>query len=291
MITRELQSFGAEVQADVTKKTTHVVVSNTRARTQKVRKALKIPHIKVVSYGWLQHCYKEWKRVDEIDYLIENHSPAPLDPNYSAADTDDEVDGEKDDPNPRPTGHYGDVDDMPGSQESLQTESDYDNEEDGDVANSPVEGLGAADWDSMDNELAEFMESDSEMDGSEDGGDEGEGTGSPPKRKSDDISQDEDKENGGDAEDMNTMSQLAKRQRRVHKRSTNLKHSKNVGEDIDSGLPTPDVTGGEENDDQGMRGGGAQQSDNEGNDSIADDDLENMMFAELQNDEDTDEIS
>lgn len=289
MITRELLSFGAEVQDDVKKSTTHVVVSNSRARTQKVRKALKIPHIKVVSYGWLSQSYKEWKRADESEYLLENHSPAPIDPNYSAPDSDAE--GESD-------SRLGEEADVPTGS---QPESDYDYEEDidgilPDEANSPVDGLKTFNWGEVDDELNDFLGSDadddSEMDG-EDGDEDGEGstTNTPKKRKSDNISKEESEgDNNSDPDDLNAMSKVAKKQRKARTRSSGLKTVKNAGEEMESGLPTPEVTGGEEGEGGYEEEGGAQGPD-EGGDSAdegdGDHDLENMleneMFAELAN--------
>lgn len=301
MITRELQSFGAEVQGDVNKRTTHVVVSNLRARTQKVRAALKIPHIKVVSYGWLQQSYKAWKRANENDYLIENHSPAPLDPNYSNADSDDESDGGV-------ISRGGGDDEPSGSQETVRTESEYDYDEDidgilPDEANSPIDDLKTFNWGEVDDELAEFMGSDadddSEMDGGSEDGDESmddaDSTSSTNrKRKSAHISSDPaEQENSDKLDDMNAMSKTAKKQRRARIRSSGLKTVKNIDEDMESGLPTPEVTGGEEGDagDGGTLGEEGNEDESFGNDE--DDDLENMleneMFAELAN-EDTEDI-
>lgn len=297
MMARELQSFGAEVQADVDKKTTHVVVSNLRARTQKVRKALGIPHIKVVGYGWLQQSYKEWKRANEADYVIENYLPAPLERSYNLDDSDEEDDG---DINAR---GGGDANEPSGSQETSRTDSEYDYDEDidgilPDDAHSPIEDLKTFNWGEADDELADFLGSDadddSEMDGESEDGDESmddvDSTERSKKRKSGDISSDtEDKENSSDAEDMNAMSKTAKKQRRARIRSSGLKSVKYADE---SGLPTPDVTGGEDGDADVYGGEGGTQENGSIGTGIGgldsqDDDLENMleneMFAELMN--------
>jgi RNA polymerase II subunit A C-terminal domain phosphatase len=66
----QLQSFGARVQTRPNRQVTHLVVSNDRPRTQKVRQAAKIPSIKIVSQQWLAECLSRWERVDETPYLV-----------------------------------------------------------------------------------------------------------------------------------------------------------------------------------------------------------------------------
>lgn len=299
MFSRELQTYGAELHMDVNKRTTHVVCSNIRARTIKVRKALKMPHIKVVDYGWLQRSYKEWKKADETDFLIEKHASVPPYPGYNAdLDADSDVL-----PGAEQEGNTENGEEPSGSQASSRSESEYDYEEDvdgilPDEANSPVDGLKKFDWAKLDDELAEFMGSDADDDDSEveasgDDGDEStddsEELSSAKKRKSGDISGEaDDKENHSDGDDMSAMSKVAKKQRRARTRTSGLKAVKTVGEDMESGLPTPEVTGGEEGDGEGHADADGDAADAAVLSEYEDDDdltnmLENEMFAELNN--------
>jgi RNA polymerase II subunit A-like phosphatase len=69
-IVQQAMSFGAQVQTKVTKKVTHVVVSASRTRTQKVRQAAKYSHIKIVNQQWLVNCMSKWDREDETPFLV-----------------------------------------------------------------------------------------------------------------------------------------------------------------------------------------------------------------------------
>jgi len=66
---RWAQSFGAIINMDVHKNTTHVIASKTR-RTAKVQVAARNPAIKIVTTNWLFDCVSQWRRLPEQPYLI-----------------------------------------------------------------------------------------------------------------------------------------------------------------------------------------------------------------------------
>jgi len=66
---RWAQSFGAIINMDVHKNTTHVIASKAR-RTAKVQVAARNPAIKIVTTNWLFDCVSQWKRLPEEPYLI-----------------------------------------------------------------------------------------------------------------------------------------------------------------------------------------------------------------------------
>ncbi|KAI1400965.1 hypothetical protein F4819DRAFT_343445 [Hypoxylon fuscum] len=69
----QAEAFGAEICARVSSDITHLVISSSRPRTQKVRQAARMPHIKIVNQNWLFDSIVQWQKVDETPYLIEVH--------------------------------------------------------------------------------------------------------------------------------------------------------------------------------------------------------------------------
>ena len=66
----QAQSFGAQVLNVVSKRVTHLVVSTSTPRTNKVQQAAKIPSIKIVNQSWLTDCLSQWRRLDESPYYL-----------------------------------------------------------------------------------------------------------------------------------------------------------------------------------------------------------------------------
>ncbi|KAJ6780365.1 hypothetical protein PWT90_03573 [Aphanocladium album] len=66
----QAQSFGAQVLNVVSKRVTHLVVSTSTPRTNKVQQAAKIPSIKIVNQNWLTDCLSQWRRLDERPYYL-----------------------------------------------------------------------------------------------------------------------------------------------------------------------------------------------------------------------------
>lgn len=66
----QAQSFGAQVLNVVSKRVTHLVVSTSTPRTNKVQQAAKIASIKIVNQNWLTDCLSQWRRLDERPYYL-----------------------------------------------------------------------------------------------------------------------------------------------------------------------------------------------------------------------------
>lgn len=137
---------------------------------------------------------------------------------------------------------------------------------------SPIDDLKSFDWGTADDELAEFMGSDSEYDSDTSLASDASGTGrSSRKRKLDEATDDDDSEE---------ESSLAKKQRIANARTTGLKTVKTPNSTrSESSLPTPAVTG-DENDEEAdnVAVGGAEMDFDE-------DDLEADLEAEFAREE------
>ncbi|KAL2751854.1 hypothetical protein ACRALDRAFT_2114708 [Sodiomyces alcalophilus JCM 7366] len=219
----QAMSFGAEIQSRVTKNVTHVVVAPSRTGTQKVRQALRIPSIKIVNQNWLTDSLSQWKHLDEIPYLV--HVP-----------THDRRRNGNDD---------GDDDD--------DFAPDF-------SAGSPIDNLKSFDWGGIDDEMREFLGSD--VDDSEDSdGDGGSSRGTADESEDGTSDEDGSQKSGsgatkrktahhdGDEDSEGDGSVLAKRQRVAKDRGASRLSSVQVpqaGESTSSSLPTPQVTGDED---------------------------------------------
>ncbi|KAK2039474.1 FCP1-like phosphatase [Colletotrichum somersetense] len=312
----QAMSFGAQISTKVSKKVTHLVISTSRPRTQKVRQAAKIPSIKIVSQNWLTDCLSQWQHVDETPYLVEVH---PADRRHHAAyettdadtvsDADGDDDGEDDGGLSRPhltiideTGEHRILEDDDDDDASDEDDGDQDGDEDNlmpdfeDGQTSPIDDLKTFDWEGVDDEMKEFLGSDDDDDDdsldadaeSRDGGDTEVGdeppssqdsangvtsSGGGTKRKAmdDDTASDE----GGSA--------LSKKQRVAKSRGasklSSVRTPNNAEDNESSSLPTPQVTGDEEDvslvPDSGAADGGG------GDDDFDEDDLEADLEAEL----------
>ncbi|KAI3319873.1 hypothetical protein HD806DRAFT_525185 [Xylariaceae sp. AK1471] len=236
------QDFGAEIRTRVSPDVTHLVISSSRPRTQKVRQAARIPSIKIVNQNWLADSLAQWRNLDVAPYLIEIHpadrsSQGTQDTSASLARPRITIDGE----------------------------------------GSPVDGINLTGWDDVDKELQEFMGSDAESD-LESTTDRSRDTDTEePKSKKRKLGEDGD----GDGFDSSAGSALAKKQRMARARTTALRNVKNAGDDDaeGSGLPTPMGTGDEEDvvGEVAVDGGGANDG---GDDDFAD--LEAELEAELE---------
>lgn len=245
----QIQSFGGEIRTKISKNVTHLVISSSRPRTQKVRQAARIPTIKIVNQDWLAASLAQWKQLDVEPYLVEVHpadrvNHTPVEPNSRESSrvgaplsTDlDEVDDEGDDGMDESGGEDGAEEDEDGEVQDvygvMPTEV-----VDGDT--SPVDDLKNMDWGELDAEFEEFMGSDA-------------GTDSDGQSEPDDSANTTNgrKRKAGDEDDTDEGSILAKKQKIARDRTTGLRHVKNVGEEggsrDGSGLPTPMVTGDEE---------------------------------------------
>ncbi|KAK5659133.1 hypothetical protein OQA88_1223 [Cercophora sp. LCS_1] len=264
-IGQQLVSFGAVIMPKVDRRVTHLVMNTVRPYTEKLKMAAQIPSIKIVNQGWLAACFSQWATVDETPYLYQvDMGKWPRDkiiaePEVSDADDTDGADK----PKPRrllkikaaPKLNIVNV-----SGESKELDEDSDDEDDGDDEDeellpddledgqvSPIDGLKSFNWGSVDEELAEFLGSSDEDD---DGDSEAVNTDDERisrKRKLEDESE------GGT--DSDTASKgTAKRLRRTKSvRGTSSLRNQYVSDvdgdgdgDGNSSLPTPQVTGDEE---------------------------------------------
>ena len=169
------ESFGAEIDLDVRKKTTHVVAR--RTGTAKVKQALKKKNVKVVKEAWLWRCFSEWRKVDETPYLLEPRQQQ--DSGKSKTDEDDFLKGwlsTSEDDSESNTTQNGDNDtdsERPGKKLKLDTDIPTDDDEivgdiDGDDADSKPDHspltLDNEERDEIDQELKDFLGSDADTD-------------------------------------------------------------------------------------------------------------------------------
>lgn len=162
-------SFGARIEENVGRSTTHVVAA--RNRTLKVRKAIKRGkgRIKVVNPQWLTDSINRWSKVDEGPYLLDTEGK-----NGSHED-DDDIISDSESPAASESGEETDSSSrlskptLTLKTQSSNTHIDTDDSDAEDVAlseldvdeASPVGGTNE-DWSGMNDELAEFLGSDAE---------------------------------------------------------------------------------------------------------------------------------
>ena len=163
------RSFGARIEENVGKATTHVVAA--RNRTLKVRKAIKRGKgsIKIVNPQWLTDSVNRWSKVDERPYLLDTEGK------NGPHEDDDDILSESESPAPSESGEETDTSSRPSKPtltlKTRSNEADFDTDESDveDVAlsrldvdeASPVGGTNE-DWSGMNDELAEFLGSDAE---------------------------------------------------------------------------------------------------------------------------------
>lgn len=293
----QAMSFGAQIQTKVSPKVTHLVISTSRPRTQKVRQAARISSIKIVSQNWLSDCLSQWHRLDETPYLVEVH---PADrrhiaaPGATDADMVSDVDGD-DQSKPHLT-----IIDETGEQRILEEDDDASDEDEGDAGQdggeenllpefedgqlSPIDGLKTFDWEGVDDEMKEFLGSDddsSDADTESRSGDTGSGDELPSSQQSSNsaggtkrkaVDDDNASDEGGSA--------LSKKQRVAKSRGASKLSSvrtPNADDNESSSLPTPQVTGDEE--DVSLVPDGGVNLDNGAD--FDEDDLEADLEAEL----------
>jgi len=233
------KSFGANVTENMTKRTTHVIASPHR-RTAKVRQAAKRRgKVHTVNQRWLLDSLSEWHRLSEEPYLIHsdineetekslvpNGSPFDDFEDVAALSSSDEEAANTEEEGDTPSGLILDTAvDGTETEEELKTHIPTMSRED----SSPNEET-AADWEGMNDELADFLGSDID-DGSES---EAESTKSDDtdepatpassakkrKRKDDNISTD-----GDDSDASLNGSRLQKRKRKALARTTSLQNT------------------------------------------------------------------
>lgn len=243
------RNFGARVERDISRKTTHLVAA--RNRTAKVRQAAKRGkgRIKVVSPAWLTDSIIRWRKLDEWPYLLnteeddcgsgkgglfeeddllseDESSLGSDDPDFVAADTDFLFDRKE---KPALTLEINETED----------ESDLEGVLPGylEDEHSPVGGTNE-DWNRMHDELAEFLGSDAED--SDAGGSIASMDSSASRRGKKRIHVSE----SGDEDATSAEPSPQKKARKAAARTTIITH--NSEDEGESGLPTPNITSGEE---------------------------------------------
>lgn len=269
-ITLWARSFGAKVEREVGKRTTHVVAA--RNRTAKVRQAIRRGKgkVKVVSPDWLMDCIARWERLEESSYLLnadENDSASVK----GGAGDDDEVlsesedlpsDNEIDDGlSPRNNHDQFRARQKPllsvAINDTQDEESDLEGVIPGDLEDdqSPVGGTNE-DWSAMNDELEEFLGSEAEDWDSE-------SSVSVESRDATVRGKKRAHEGSSDAEDASSGAKGRKRQAlgRVSSLSQIMVpgDAGNGGEA--TGLPTPDITAGEEAEGEGEGGDEGDEGD------------------------------
>ena len=214
------KSFGAQIEDNVNKRTTHVVAA--RNRTLKVRKALRRGkgRIKIVKTQWLMDSINGWDKKDEKSYLLDveegRSGPTSDDDILSesespASETGDEETDSSTSKKPlsRPKLHLRTSSNADDTDSESGLPSDLDIEDDG----SPIGGTNE-NWSAMNDELEDFLGSDA---GESD--DDGNSVASGDSFASSKLSVRgkkrgrEDTDSGGESEDGTGMKVKKKKQR------------------------------------------------------------------------------
>lgn len=151
------KSFGAKIEEEVTRKTTHLIAA--RNRTAKVRRALKRGKGKVMIVGpqWLVDSLAQWTKLDETNYLLDVEE-TETSQGTDRAQEEDEFLSESEDIG----SENEDVDELRArSKPALSIKVDDANLDDlvpGELEDqeSPLGGTHK-DWDDMNDELADFL--------------------------------------------------------------------------------------------------------------------------------------
>jgi len=248
----QAESFGTEIRTRIASDVTHLVISSSRPRTQKVQQAARIPSIKIVNQDWLADCIAQWKKLDERPYLIDVH---PSDRAATARASISSANGTTPPPIQPKLAAYQSGQQMFEDEQGEDADDDEDEEEDGDAGFDeddrvddqdlsdvmPAEledgekspgAIKKSTWADMSKELEDELGSeldDSDLESVDRGFDTDDD--SSKKRKHDDEADEE--------------SLLAKKQRLAKTRTTGLRNVHNAGEDDgeSNGLPTPGGTG------------------------------------------------
>lgn len=155
----QVLSYGADLRSRIDPDVTHLVISSSRPRTQKVRAAARIPTIKIVNQDWLQDSISRWEELDETPYLVELH-PADQGPRVTIAEAA-VVNGDE-----------GDEDESADEDEVIDPLAGHP---------SPIDDLKGFDFQEIDEELEEFLADASD---DESGGGETEAESDNESRKS-----------------------------------------------------------------------------------------------------------
>ncbi len=279
------KSFGAQVDEDIGRRTTHLIAA--RNRTAKVRQAAKRGKgkIKVVWPQWLMDSISQWEKLVELPYLI-NVDEGDTGSGKGGMAEDDEIlseseavasGTESDEDNPLTSERSGKA--KPSLSINVGEDEDSDIEglipDDLEDDKSPVGGT-EGDWKQMHDELAEFLGSDAEDSDNDSVASAESGRSSKSSRslsgRGKKRSRSEDGEEGEAG-----LPQSRKKQ--AVGRATSLSQTI-LPNSSDSSLPTPDITASEEGEkyDDGPEPIDAEEDDGEGDGWS---DLEDELSAEI----------
>lgn len=184
-IGQQVLSFGADLRTRIDPDVTHLVISSSRPRTQKVRQAARIPTIKIVNQNWLQDSISQWEELDEEPYIVDVH-PADRGTRIAipALPTAEEQEQQL---------KNGGV--LPAEEDLVDDSADDDEDEEGleigagggNVMRSPIDDLKTFDFEEVDQELAEFLADGSDDSDEEDNDDNETEDGDKESSKSDDT--------------------------------------------------------------------------------------------------------
>lgn len=243
------RNFGARVERDISRRATHLVAA--RNRTAKVRQAAKRGkgRIKVVSPAWLTDSIIRWRKLDEWPYLLntdeddsgsgkgglfeeddllseDESSLGSDDPDFVSADMDFLFDRREKPPLTLEINETEDESDLEGVLPGYLEDE-----------HSPVGGTNE-DWNRMHDELAEFLGSDAE---------DSDACGSIASIDSSASRRGKKRTRNTESGDEDATSAEPSPQKKAKKsaaRTTIL--TQDSEEEGESGLPTPNITSGEE---------------------------------------------
>ncbi|KAI9754073.1 MAG: hypothetical protein M4579_004856 [Chaenotheca gracillima] len=290
------KSFGARVQENITKRTTHVVAA--RNRTAKVRQAARRPRVKITTIQWLLDSISQWQRLEEEPYLIPV-APEDREPHSSSNGASSDHGGHVDGLGDEESFVLSSSDENEAGSEDESTTSDREDGEDGErrVPDALVDPFENYDQEAVDEELKEFLGSDDDDSDADSAASEGsqrsatrrkrKRSTSPTSTTSDASSQEGDAPSAPVDREDPTGSRLAKRQQVARSRTTGLKA-------VATATSSAEATGDEKVDDavdNGTNGDGAESEDDDETGSAEDaeedeesgpDELERELAAELE---------
>lgn len=246
------KSFGAKVEENVGRRTTHVIAA--RNRTAKVRQALKRGKgkIKIVGTQWLMDSIVQWRKLPETAYLLKideaDKIPGPADDSEILSDSESIASGL--DTEDESLLHNSTTGTMPGlTVQTADLDSDLDGLEPEDPADdhSPVGGSNE-DWTQMHDEMAEFLGSEADDDSDNDSLASADSGRSSSRNSIRTVAAKGTKRKAAGLVSDDEASDLQQRKRVAGERATGLSRTLVAGEGGVSGLPTPEVTAGEEAD-------------------------------------------
>lgn len=290
---RWAMTFGANINTEVHKNTTHVIAARNR-RTAKVRVAARNPRIKIVTTEWLLDSMSAWKKLDEKPYLIEVEPDRDQPSTASSISPFDElVDGTlsslEEDANPS---EDGDSDSEEDALKLLHLNTNVTGTETPDGEDtSPIDGLNEDDWNAM---LAEIDEASDTEDGD---GSETDGNGSDTsqpganasatngiKRKREDpaLETTDGEESDASTASTGTRSKLQRRKKQALARTSSLTKIATLNSAAASGAVPPHAGAAADSAlaHEVLQDDGAEESDEDGFGAMFEAELEKQLTAE-----------